>query len=101
MYDNWLSSLVVGEKVLLKETTVGTTNSFYYTVHHIKGIKKNHIVLDDDIELNKFSGDFEYDAPNGMIFLFKIYPYTADINSSKRFEWVQKVIALFTTRGIL
>ncbi|OTN83651.1 hypothetical protein A5819_003820 [Enterococcus sp. 7E2_DIV0204] len=100
-YDKWLSSLTIGDKILLKEETIGTTDSFCYTANIVKKITDNYIVLDNHMEISILSGEFIYDAPNGMTLRYKIYPYTNDISSSKQSEFLQKVIALFTNGGIL
>lgn len=101
LYANWLSNLKTGEKIILKEETIGTTDSFYYTTYFVKEITKKYVILDNQMKFDLLSGEVEYDAPNGMILKYKLFPYTTDVKNSKISEFLQKIIALVTTGGIL
>ena len=101
LYHSWLASLEQGDDVILKESIIGSTDSFLYSSESIEQICSKKILLSNKMYFNKHLGTYSYVAPNGVEFFYKIYPKTDQIETSSKKNFIQKAIGIFTTDGLL
>lgn len=100
-YSDWLASLKVGDRVIIREQTVGTTDTYIYSSDIIEKIDQQKIALKSKAEFNLKTGEVAYYSANGVDFHYKLFPSSNKINTSKKIAILQKAIELFTTSGIV
>lgn len=99
-YCNWLNSLEQKDQVLLKERTVGSSDSFKYRLDFIQSIVEDKIILETGLEINRNSGSLNFNVPTGAIFNYKIYPKSDEIERCKNLSFLERAVMLYSTNSL-